>query len=117
MKIKIAVAVIVVQILLLLFWFWPYSDNFTATYDHVTDEVVRLIEENPTVEGVDKATRYYNARQSSLKDLRDWGLKPDKNGAISETVRSAYMNSLSRTNRKLDKLEEKYPNIKAGSNL
>jgi hypothetical protein len=74
MKVQITVGVLVVSIGLVAFWLWPYSDAFTAQYDHVSDDVVRIIEANPTEEGVDKATTYYNSRQSSLRDKRDWTL-------------------------------------------
>jgi hypothetical protein len=112
MKVQITVAILVVSIGLVAFWLWPYSDAFTDQYDHVADEVVRIIEANPTEEGVDKATTYYNSRQSSLRDKRDWGLKPDKNGVVSETVKEGYRKAFSRTSAKMDKLEEKYPALK-----
>ena len=112
MKVQLTIAIIVVSIGLLAFWFWPYSDAFTAEYDHVSDEVVRIIEENPSDDGVDKANAYYNSKQASLSDKRDRGLKPDKNGVVSETVIDGYRKAFSRTSIKMDKLKEKYPALK-----
>src|SRR5688572_25494336 len=109
MKVKITVAVIVVSIILVAFWNWPYSDDFTVDLDQVSDEVVRIIEKNPTEEGIEKATKFYRARQFKLSDKREWGARPDKNGAVSETVRQAHMNAFSRMSVKMGKLENKYP--------
>lgn len=111
MKIKLTVAAIAISVILLAFWFWPYSDSFTDEYQRVTDEVVQMIEENPTKDGVEKARKHYNSRESWLRDRLDWGLKPDKDGVVSETVRNRYLVVTADTGIRLDALAKKYPDV------
>ena len=112
MKVQLTVAAIVVSVLLLAFWLWPYSDEFTAEHGHAVDEIVRIIEETPTKEGVDKALQYYHSRETRLQDRFKWGLKPDSRGAISETVRSSYSRALTNAGSRISDLGKKHPDLK-----
>ncbi len=110
-KIKIIVAVVAVQILLLAFWFWPYSDDFTVGYQEVAAQVLDIIEKDPTSNGVSKARQYFNSREDRLKDRFKFGLKPEKNGAVSESVRSRYQDVVNKGTAPLDLLADKHPDI------
>ena len=106
MKIKITAAVIVVSIIVIAFWFWPFSDAFTKDYDAVIDEMVRIIDENPTAAGVDKASNYFTDSQSRLRGEMDFGLS--QRADLSEN----YLQCVYRNRRKLDKLADKHPELK-----
>ena len=111
MKIKIIVAVVAVQIILLVFWLWPYSDNFTKEYQDVADRVVEIIEKDPTSEGMKKARQHFQSHESRLKDRFKFGLKPDKNGAVSDKVRNRYQEIVNDASRRLDLLASKHPDL------
>ena len=112
MKIQVTVAVIVVSILFVAFWLWPYSDDFTAEYQVVAEKIAEIIEKDPTSDGVSKAHQYFNSRESRLKDRFKFGLKPDKNGAVSESVRLSYQAVISKGTAPLHRLADKHPDIR-----
>ena len=112
MKIQLTVAVIVVSILFVAFWLWPYGDDFTAEYQAVAEKVVEFIESDPTSNGVSKAQEYFNSREARLKDRFKFGLKPDKNGPISETVRSRYQTVVNKGTYPLQLLADKHPDLR-----
>ncbi len=112
MKVQVTVAAIVVSILFLAFWFWPYSDDFTTEYQAVADKVAEIIENDPTSDGVSKAHQYFNSRETRLKDRFKFGLKPDKNGSVSETVRSRYQTVVNTGTYPLQRLGDKHPDLR-----
>ncbi|HKX84055.1 MAG TPA: hypothetical protein VJL58_07545 [Pyrinomonadaceae bacterium] len=111
MKIKIIVAVIAVQLILLAFWLWPYSDNFTKEYQGVADQIVDIIEKDPTSEGMKNARLHFQSHESRLKDQFKFGLKADKNGAVSDKVRNRYQEVVNDASRRLSLLADKHPDL------
>ena len=104
MKIKITVAISVVLIGLVVFWFWlwPFGDAFTRDYDRTIDEVVRIVDENPTTEGVDKASEYYSKSLQRLHDEMNF-----QNDTIDP-----YLKCIDRNRTKIFGLGERHPELK-----
>ena len=116
MKIKITISIFVVTFGILAFWLWPYGDAFTVEYGQVVDEVVKIIDDNPTKEGVDKARSYFNSRESRLKEKMDRGLMPDRESVLAnrvdERVREKYGAYSGVISMRMDDLSKRHPNIK-----
>jgi len=116
MKITIIVALLVVQIALLLFFFWPQGDAFTNEYGKVVDEVVKIVDNDPTKEGVEKARGHFNSNESRLKAIMDKGLMPDRDAVIAnkvdQSVREKYRAYTGSVSMRMDDLSKRHPNIK-----
>lgn len=109
MKIQITVAVIVVSAIIAAFWFWPVGDAFTNEYEQVAGKVADMVEQDPTSDGVSKASSYFSSRNSVIKDRLKAALK---NGAISESDRQRYQPVINKYSSRLGNVADKHPELK-----
>ncbi|MBV9215812.1 MAG: hypothetical protein JO053_06515 [Acidobacteria bacterium] len=106
-KVKITIGILVVSIGIVVFWMWPYSDNFTREYASTIDNIVAIIDKDPTDAGVTKAVEYSSSRHLDLHDKFHEGLKSG-----SATIQDAYTKALNNGSARVRALGDKYPNIK-----
>lgn len=103
------IAVVFLTVCLLMIGCKSSREAFLEEYITVSDEIVRMVEANPTAESVKQAQIYLDSKKSSLKSKFTAG---SKEGA-DKTMEDKFRVILSGQTAKITKLAEKHPALKS----
>ena len=86
-------------------------DDFMTDYDETATEMIRIVNENPTKEGTDKALDYLHKSQPRLKEKMQRGVEAAGKSGDAEPTRLAYGRLMSNISARFEELQKKYPAI------
>ena len=84
-------------------------DDFMTDYDATATEMIRIVNENPTKEGTDKALDYLHKSQPRLKEKMQRGVESAGKSGDAEPTRLAYGRLMSNISARFEELQKKYP--------
>jgi hypothetical protein len=105
---KIKIIIVISAVCLLTQGCQSSRKAFLEEYITVSDEIVRMVDANPTTEGVKRAQGYLDSKKASLKSKFVAGSKEGSDKDMEEKFRVIVPSYLGR----VAKLSEKHPNVK-----
>ena len=106
---KTKVLIVIGTICLLMAGCKDSREAFLEEYITTADEIVRIVDANPTTAGVTQAQAYLDSKKASLKSKFDAG----KHAGHDQEMEDKFLVIVPACVKKVDSLSEKHPNLKS----